>query len=72
MWVEPKAGAAFVAVNRDGWTEVYRVGDAGLPVRVATAEGIDAGGSALAVTVTQYAADGRILGKEALEAQVAG
>jgi hypothetical protein len=72
VWVQPKTGAAFVAVNRDGWTEVYPVGDGGLPVRVATAEGIDAGGSALAVTVTQYATDGRILGKEELQAQAAG
>jgi hypothetical protein len=72
VWVEPKAGAAYVGVGRDAWTEIYPVHHDGLPVRVATTQGIDGGHAALSLTVSQYADDGRKLGKEELQAQVAG
>jgi hypothetical protein len=70
--VEPEAGAAYLGVDRGGWTEVYPVRDDRLPVRVATTRGIDPDRSALRLTVTQYTGHGNNLGKEALQAQVAG
>jgi hypothetical protein len=72
VWIEPKAGAAYVGVEHDGWTEIYPVRDDRLPVRVATTEGLDDGDEVLTLTASQYLNDGRNLRKEELEAHVAG
>jgi hypothetical protein len=72
VWVEPKAGAAYVGVEHDGWTEIYPVRGDLLPVRVATTEGLDADDEALTLTVSQYVNDGRNLRREELEAHVTG
>jgi hypothetical protein len=69
VWIEPSRNAAFVAVERDGWVEVYPV-RAGLPVRVATTEGID--GSSVGLTVKQYADDGSEVLRNDIQAHVAG
>jgi hypothetical protein len=71
VWIEPAPEAAYVAVDRDGWVEVYAT-RAGLPVRVATTEGIGAGTSSLSLTVTQYAGDGSEVRKDDVDAHVAG
>jgi hypothetical protein len=70
-WIEPAPEAAYVAVDRDGWVEVYAT-RAGLPVRVATTEGIGAGTSSLSLTATQYAGDGGEVRKDDVDAHVAG
>jgi hypothetical protein len=71
VWIEPAPEAAYVAVDRDGWVEVY-ARRAGLPVRVATSEGIGGDTSSLGLTVTQYAGDGSELRKDDVDAHVAG
>jgi hypothetical protein len=71
VWIEPAEDAGYLGVERDEWVEIYPT-RAGLPVRVATTEGIGDDNSSLSLTVTQYAADGRELGEEGVRAQVAG
>ena len=71
VWIEPAPGAAYVAVDRDGWVEVYAT-RAGLPVRVATTEGIGAGTSSLGLTASQYAGDGSEVRKDDVDTHVAG
>ena len=70
-FVVPVAGAHWIGVREDGYTEIYEV-LAGLPVRVATSRGIDAAQSRAVFEVTQYDAQGDELVRADLEAQVAG
>ncbi|MFN2470445.1 MAG: hypothetical protein ABR583_05545 [Gaiellaceae bacterium] len=70
-WIEPLEGAGWVAVERDGYFEVYPVAG-GAPVRIATTDGIDAERSSLRFEVIQLAPDGRTLKREEVEAGVAG
>ncbi|MDX6400548.1 MAG: hypothetical protein QOF27_1154 [Gaiellaceae bacterium] len=70
-WVEPVAGAHWIGVDQGSYTEVYEV-LAGLPVRVATSQGIQLGRSRAIFAVRQYDATGRSLVKGPLEAAVAG
>ena len=70
-WVEPAVGARWIGVDQDRYTEIYEV-LAGLPVRVASARGVQPSRARATFDVTQYDKDGRELIKGKLEAQVAG
>ena len=70
-WVEPAAGARWVGVDQGTYTEVYEV-LAGLPVRIASARGVQPSRARATFDVTQYDTDGKELIKGKLEAQVAG
>lgn len=70
-WVEPAAGARWVGVDQDTYTEIYEV-LAGLPVRIASARGVQPSRARATFEVTQYDGDGKELIKGKLEAQVAG
>jgi hypothetical protein len=70
-WVEPAAGAHWVAVDQGRYTEVYEV-LAGLPVRISSTRGIQAAQARASFDVTQFDEHGRALIKGKLEAQVAG
>jgi hypothetical protein len=70
-WVEPAAGARWVGVDQDTYTEIYEV-LAGLPVRIASAHGVQTSRARAIFDVTQYDGHGNELVKGKLEAQVAG
>jgi hypothetical protein len=70
-WVEPVAGVRWIGVDQGRYTEVYEV-LAGLPVRIASARGIQAGQARATFDLTQYDAQGKELVKGKLEAAVAG
>jgi hypothetical protein len=70
-WVEPAAGVRWVGVDQGKYTEVYEV-LAGLPVRIASARGVQLSRARATFDVTQYDRDGKELIKGKLEAQVAG
>jgi hypothetical protein len=69
-WVQPRSGAAYVAVAHRGYTEVYpAVG--GVPVRVA-GDDVDSAASRATFAISEHAADGRRLRDYELEAAVSG
>jgi hypothetical protein len=70
-WVEPIAGAHWIAVDQGGYMEVYEV-LAKLPVRISTAEHIDLARSRATFSLTQYDVTGRALVQGELQAGVAG
>jgi hypothetical protein len=70
-FVEPIAGAHWIGVQQDGYVEVYEA-LAGLPVRIATTNGIDLARSRATIHITQYDVAGRQLARSDLEAAVAG
>jgi hypothetical protein len=70
-WVEPVAGARWVGVDQDTYTEIYEV-LAGLPVRIASASGVQPSRARATFELRQYDKDGKELIKGKLEAQVAG
>jgi hypothetical protein len=70
-WVEPAAGARWIAVRDGKRHEVYPVA-ASLPVRVSATNDVFADQSLALFHVTQYAADGRRLASADIEAAVAG
>ena len=70
-WVEPAAGVRWIGVDQGGYTEIYEV-LAGLPVRVASARGVQPGRARASFDVTQYDSHGKELVKGRLEARVAG
>ncbi len=70
-WVEPAAGARWVGVDQGTYTEIYEV-LAGLPVRIASARGVQPSRARATFDVTQYDSHGKELVKGKLEAQVAG
>lgn len=70
-WVEPGPRTRYVAVDHEGFVEVYRV-VAGLPVRVATTSGIDLETSSVSFAVSEHDADGRSLRAYTLRTRVAG
>ena len=70
-WVEPAAGARWIGVDQATYTEIYEV-LAGLPVRIASARGVQPSRARATFEVTQYGRDGKELIKGKLEAQVAG
>jgi len=70
-WVEPVAGARWVAVDQGGYAELYEV-LAALPVRVATRRGIELSRARARFRIAQYDAGGKQLVRGTLEAAVAG
>jgi hypothetical protein len=71
VWVEPVAGAHWIAVDQGPYAEVYEV-LAGMPVRIATTRHIELTRARATFEVAQYAVDGRALVRATLEAAVAG
>jgi hypothetical protein len=70
-FVEPVAAARWIGVRQDGYVELYEVlGD--LPVRIASARGIDTDDARATFEITQYDAEGRPLVHGQVEAAVAG
>ena len=59
-WVEPRRGARYVVVAQPGYAEVYPV-VRGLPVRVATASGIESDPIGASFDVSEHDATGRLL-----------
>jgi hypothetical protein len=70
-WVEPAAGVRWIGVDQGMYTEIYEV-LAGLPVRIASARGIQPGRARATFDVTQYDRLGEELVKGKVEAAVAG
>jgi hypothetical protein len=70
-WVEPATGVRWIGVDQGGYIEIYEV-LAGLPVRVASARGVQPGRARATFDVTQYDSHGKELVKGRLEARVAG
>ena len=71
VWVEPQADAKWIVVSDAGRREVYEVA-AGLPVRVATTDGVQPENSRASFDVEEYSADGHELRAYTLDAAVAG
>ena len=70
-WVQPSPTTRYLIVEQLGYDEVYQVvGD--LPVRVATASGVQIDGSRATFDLSEHDAGGRLLRKYRLEAAVAG
>lgn len=70
-FVEPVAGAHWIGVRQDAYTELYEaLGD--LPVRVVTTTGIDPDNARATLELTQYSPEGRELTHGEMEARVAG
>ena len=70
-FVEPIPAARWIGVAQHGYVEMYEA-LAGLPVRIASARGIDPAGARGSFRVRQYDARGRELLRADLEARVAG
>jgi hypothetical protein len=70
-FVEPVAGAHWIGVEQDGYTEVYEV-LGGLPVRIASTRRVSTQGARATFEVSQYDVQGRLLVHGDLEAAVAG
>jgi hypothetical protein len=70
-WVEPASGVKWIGVDQGRYTEVYEV-LAGLPVRIASIRGVQAGRARATFDVTQYDVHGKELVRGKLEAAVAG
>ena len=70
-WIEPAAGARFVAVRHHEFVEVYEV-VADLPVRVTTTTAIDVEESSAAFEISEHDAGGALLRSYTLTARVGG
>ncbi|HEU5009581.1 MAG TPA: hypothetical protein VFT33_02680, partial [Gaiellaceae bacterium] len=70
-WVQPGPGTRYVAVDHEGFVEMYRV-VAGLPVRAAITSGVDLDTSSASFDVSEHDADGRSLRSYTLRTRVAG
>jgi hypothetical protein len=70
-WVEPGTDARYVVVERDGWSEAYEVA-VGLPIRVATTEGIEAEEARVEIELSEHDARGTLLRRSVLDVSVAG
>lgn len=71
VWVQPGKGTQYVAVAQPGYTEVYEVAGE-LPIRIATADGVDLETSSARFEVSEHDAEGRLLREQTFEAFVAG
>jgi hypothetical protein len=70
-WVEPGPGVRWIGVDQGSYIEIYEA-LAGLPVRIASARGVEPSRARATFDVTQYDGHGKELIKGKLEAQVAG
>lgn len=71
LWVQPAAGARYVAVQERGYAEVYEVAG-GLPIRVATTSGVDVDALRASLTISEYTAHGKLLRQYGVTATPAG
>jgi hypothetical protein len=69
--VQPVAGAHWIGVAQDGYTELYEV-LAGLPVRIASTRDVSVEAARARFQVSQYDVAGRLLERGDLETAVAG
>jgi hypothetical protein len=69
-WVEPVRRARYVAVELDGYVEVYET-EGGLPIRVTTND-VDMERSSAEFRVSEHTARGELIRRYRLEASVAG
>ncbi|MDH4102195.1 MAG: hypothetical protein OEW52_00605 [Thermoleophilia bacterium] len=69
-WVQPVPNATFVAVEQDGYVEVYRTAG-GLPIRVTT-DDVEIDRSGATFRITEHAEDGGLIQQYRVEASVAG
>ena len=70
-FVNPVRGAQWIGVDQGSYTELYPTA-AGLPVRISSARGVDYARARATFRITQLEADGRVLTRGRLVAQVAG
>ena len=70
-WLEPGPRTRYVAIRREGYVEVYPV-ITGLPVRVASASGIDVDTSSVSFDASEHDAEGQSLRSYTLTTRVAG
>lgn len=70
VWVQPAEGARYVAVQQQGYTEVYEVAGA-LPVRIATND-VDLDSLRASFAVSEYTTDGKLLREYGMTATPAG
>jgi hypothetical protein len=71
VWVDAGEGTQYVAVAQPDYTEVYEVAG-GLPIRIATVNGVDVETSSATFEISEHDAEGRRLRERTLEAFVAG
>jgi hypothetical protein len=71
VWVQPGEDTQYVAVAQPEYTEVYEVAG-GLPIRIATVDGVDLETSSATFEISEHDAAGRLLREQMLEAFVAG
>ena len=70
-WVEPGPDARYVVVGHPGYAEAHEVA-AGLPIRIATSEGVSVGEARATFELTEHDASGTLLRRYSLEVFVAG
>ena len=70
-WVVPVRGAHWIGVDQGSYVELYEVA-AGLPVRIASTQGVGRARARATFRITQYDVAGKLLVKTKLEAGVAG
>jgi hypothetical protein len=71
VWVEPGPRTRYVVIHEVGFGVAYETAG-GLPIRVATANGVDVERSHAVFVLSEHAADGRRLRTYEIEAYVAG
>jgi hypothetical protein len=71
VWVTPGPDTRYVSVEQPGYVEVYEMAG-GLPVRVATVDGVDYHAFAARFDVMEHDATGHLLREYELDAVVAG
>jgi hypothetical protein len=70
-WIQPRSRTRYVVVHHRGFAEVYEAA-AGLPVRVASSDGIDLARSSAAFEISEHDANGRLISRYELDARAAG
>lgn len=71
LWVEPSRSSSYVVVRQKGFAEVYEA-TGGLPVRLATTEGVSIETFRASIDVSEHDERGRLIRRYVLEALVAG
>jgi hypothetical protein len=71
VWVEPSRRSRYVVVRQQGFAEVYAA-TGGLPIRLATTEGVSIETSRASIGVSEHDVRGRLIRRYVLEALVAG
>jgi len=71
LWIQPDPSTRYLAVEQDGYVEVYETAS-GLPVRIATTAGVDVHRSSASVRLSEHDATGELVRRYELRAAVAG